>query len=1701
MIEGFHFIEKLVQEEDLIFYRAVQEDSNQPVLIKTSLLYQTTDLQLKTMKQTEEICFLLKKSGGGVPFQLHYENSQRHKPYLIAPDEGYVLLNDYMKTKSLLDLEFIKILRDFAKGLAELHQHYYIHQGINPTSLVIQPSTNSILLSDFRYCMNDKNQHLMPLIRMKEMASYISPEQTGRVERLVDHRSDFYSLGILLYEWSVGVRPFREKEEMELIHAHISQKPELPHVLHPLFPPFLSKMIMKMLEKNPDNRYQSSSGILKDCHVMREAVKLGQTKLRLSKDEALSKMQFSSNIKGREKEIHSLKQIFSKLSKGESDVVLLEGEEGIGKTALLDEVINRTNNEVQFFYGSFLKGQQHQPYHAIIKGFSDFITQIMTKGEQEKDKWKKIFEEGLGDALPLIGEIFTDLYLIVDPPLKRQTTVFSNNQPNFRNLLSILLQCFSNQKKPTFILIDNFQWVDKASYELFMDDPNLTNYPYIGFLFSYQANLESKEVKMLSYLEKGEFAAKKMVLAPISERQTLSWLEESFDIKSKMSLEKLKEIYHITGGNFSLIQQTLMYLHNANLFSFNHLQGEWMFVEQNIQWPMVNEGYFQQTLTKIQQLSSTAKIIIDYCSCVGFQIDTFILYNGLDIKKELIDFDLQKLEELGIIRMTKLDEEQNIEQIQFIKDSVWQLLYENLESEERSHYHKKIGETILAVSPNEHSVPYEAVDHLNHAFLLVLNQEQILKMMEYNLQVGTRSIQSSAYSSALTYLQTGLRWSEKHTNVSDEWLFQLKLKMVRCHYALANSEEAHAMVSELLTLAKSTKEKIDIYQLEIKMTNHLLEPEKVLKTAIEGLELLQYSFPKRMIGAHILYDFITVRRKINKLEKKEGFDSEDLPSYSESDKMVFSMLEPLGIAVYGYNRGLYALHILRMMKIQYPSFKHENSELMLAQYAMILSQGVGYYSEAYEISKWALNRKKNSEDGYVNGASLFIFAGFLQHWGEPLQNKLPTLMKAFEYNKKAGNLIVAGGSLIMLFQTHMMIGSPLQTLLNCANESLAKVKQIKLDEFVNFFSYQKKILLYLMQPYKSPEKFQEIDALVSSIFKKLKSSETTLTFFVLQKIFYDLFNERYEQCLIEIEKSLHLFEGRNSVIGAGQADFCLYYSLTLCFAEVQSKKELKNRLSIVQKYRKFLRKWSRQSKENFGYRYYFVEGIYFYMKGSLEKAIYRLNTAANLAKASQSVHHCGLIYRILSQIYLEAGRQALSIKEGKKSNDYFKIWGAYSLVEINHLELAEKQSYVEATPSYEAYPLHTLSIDTVSIARASQVLSQEIVIENVLHQLMKIVLENAGANKGTLMLQSTKQLFIEVKGEVEDGQIMTKMMNSISLDSYEHIPKTMIQYTISMQRGAIFNNVEVENRFNQDPYLQKNQPKSIMVIPIFRKKELFGVIYLENQLASYAFTEKHITMIQLLSTQAAISIENARLYNEMKNLNESLEEKVQERTYYLEKTQQEMVETLATKSVLEERNRIARDIHDNVGHTLTTAIVQAEAAKRLFPVDSQKSLEKVGLTQDLVRKGLNEIRRSVKLLNEFASEEIDDFQQEMDNIVKGVEKNSDIVIEVKFDVYNPNISNKAKKMLIHALKEAITNGIRHGECENISIYLLEENQELVLKIIDNGKGNDQLIYGFGLKTMKERVDDLNGTLTVESSSQYGTKVEIRILLDELNVLV
>lgn len=1688
MISDFKYVHKIYQNDDALLYRAIHHETKEHVLIKASLQEYPSRAQINSFKKEADWGLRL----AGLPilsFTYCIEKSPNRKPYLYTKNVDVLTLEEYRQNTPFEIKSFLELAISITKSIGIIHEEGVILQCLSPETILINLNTKEIFFSELHYAtpfsVSLSNITLKALL--EKAPAYISPEQTGRIGAQVDYRTDFYSLGMIFYKFLTGCFPFEGSDLLAWVHSHIAKEPKQPHEYNNGIPFILSSIVLKLLAKSPEERYQSTYGLLADLQFALEQWEQYQwiPTFSLGKKDMNTELSFNAKyFYGREDEKATLWRIFEKAGEGRTaEVILINGEQGIGKTALVKSVfaIEGKKENCLFLEGNFARGKDKTPYHPIIQAMNQLIHEILATGPKNVDWWKGRIEEALGKNVGIITDIIPELTLIVgeQKPIQWLPTIETENR--FRTVFHNFIKLFQGQNQPLVLFLDDLEWIDSASVKWLkevLEQQIFSRFLFIGS-FTEDTNPSEELKDLLADVFTTEHTSVTTInLGPLRQEDLDEWLKALLSFPLEEKEELLALLYEKTSGNPQLFQKLLQSMYQKKIIYFHHQKGKWIWEQKKFHQLNI-EGNLQDLLIRnYNSLTERAKKTLAVAACIGNPFSVDLIHKVVEFSKEEVEeyLGISLVEGLIIELGTHASLPNTL--YSFTEDGLWRAIYERIEAHEKKRIHYNIGLLLLKKNKTEQKAPtYDVLRHVNFGVSMEVDLKKREMIAALNLEIGNRAKVAIAYKEALNYFQTGIHWLGSNSHLKEELYLQLSFGELECLYLLKDVHAAETKASELLERCKTNVDKAMVYYIKMRQSNHLEEPKKVTDYGLEGLKLLDFHFSTKSKKLALLIEWLKVKRKLTNLSTLPPLDKDVTPEIES----IFNLLGNLGPAIYLFDSEMYGVYLLKMLNLNLKGYKHSSIAISITQYALFLTEGVGKLQEGYEIGRKGVELAEFFNDDYISGIVYMCYGAFVNHFGNSLQSSLSYLNDAARLNIDVGNFILGGGSITQILNISFMCGVPLPEFQQSLENEWKVLKELRMQEFQDYHSFYSSVISFLRIEKSNDGMYDKLYEDYLKYDKRYGKEAVGLYFSQLFMIF-SIHIKKYDIAALVGEKIYK--ESEHNVVGVSIVDYWVYYSFAL-FKEKNGKdKKYKER---VKRFFKKMKKWAVANPTNFSYRAYLLEAILLAWENQKEAAIKKLELALHEVETKHFVHHQAFIAEVLGEAYKERNNQFLAQKYLKIAYTNYKKWGATTLAE----KVIQDHGIQVSISEEMQKPLdYTSSLNVISIIKASQILSKEIVLENVITRLLEIVLENAAAQRGILILEKNKELFIEAEATVQGEKNTIRMLKSIPLSEESCLPYSLIHYVKNIKEVVILDNLSAEQRFAKDKYVQSSQPKSVLTLPILNKGKLVGILYLENNLSYAAFTNQQVDTLKLLSTQVAISIENATLYTKMQELNDHLEEKVVERTKFLEQSQKETAEALAEKSVLEERNRIAREIHDVVGHTLTTTVVQIEASKRLFYKDPKTALEKVELAQDLIRKGLDDIRRSVRMLK--VSGDTFDLHYEIENLLTETTKHTGINVKHEIKNIPVTLTSSLKKVIFHALQEGLTNGIKHGKGDTFIFQLDYRNNQLTFRLEDNGVGCDNLQFGFGLNSMRERIEELQGKLAIHSEKGKGTVIEIAL---------
>lgn len=1490
-LSGYKVTEQIHEGNISKVYRGTRESDGAPVVIKVPLSDYPPPKEITRIKHEYEI--LKRFDSSGVIKVYGMEPCGKGMAIIMEFFPGQTM-SDFLKNKKLSPKEFLKIAAEVARILGEIHKHGIIHKDINPLNILINAPREEIKIIDFGISsgLSHETQQVGSARLLEGTLKYISPEQTGRMNRLIDYRTDFYSLGVTFYEMLTGNVPFKTTDSMELIHQHIAKLPAPPHVLDPQIPQSISNILMKLLAKTSEERYKSAFGLMADFNeCLKQLDDTGTISLVPGQHDVSDKFEIPQKLYGRQEQINLLMSAFDRVYQGRAEVMLVAGYSGIGKSALIHEIHKPiTQHQGYFISGKFDLLTRSNPYQAIIKAFQELTRQILTESEDKIEAWRKQLLAALSINGQVVINVIPEVELIIgkQPPVPSLSPTESQTRFNFvfRDFVGV----FAKKEHPLVIFLDDLQWADMASLdliEILMTDQSIRNLFFIGAYRDNEVDAAHPLLFTLKKIKDAQTPVNTITLPPLEESHLRELVTDTLNCQPGEAKELTGLVLKKTGGNPFFVNEFLKTLYQEHLITFNGQDQRWDWDLKKIEEQKITDNVVDLISNRIQKLSPQTQEVLKLAACLGnrFDLATLAMANGKSMSRTSMELWEAIHEELIIPigesatylqgHTIETDNPQGFESLKitckFLHDRVQQAAYELLNEDEKKKIHLRIGRLLLEVarknSLQDENI-FDIVEQLNAGKELINAPDEKAELSRLNLLAGKKAKASKALQPSLKYLIIGMEslqtncWESQYDLTLD-----LHMERAECEYLSSHFDEAERFFDLILQKAKTKLEKVQVYNIKVVLYLSLGKAEEAVQVGREGLRLLGVKLPSRDYTLHILWDAFKAKLNIGKRTIEDLALAPDITDKDVTAKL--KLLMNLTPAAYHIDAKLVMVISLKMTNL---SLRYGNSDVTAYGYLLfgvLLNDAFGRAQEGYRFGRMALKLNERYDNREIKTRMNMVFATFLSSWVKHIDEAIEYLQLAYKGGMECGDLNYIGYSLTFLVSRMMIRGDHLDHLEETCQKTcdfFIKTKQLKA---VNYIVPPLRLAANMRGRTKTRASFEDEEFSQEKYLKDTGDPDYLVNVYNYEItrmqafLYYKFFEEAY-QIALPLEKEVE----RVLYAGLGRWDYYFYYVLTLL--GVMNKVNPQERKKVKQKIRKCfpkLKKAVKSNPSNFLDRYLLLQAEMARGKGHFAKAAKFYQDAIQAAEDNRFMHNQALACELAGDFYLQAGFEECALGYLTKARFLYEKWGATEKVKAINEEYHELFSALESTlrlsrtSTIQTDKTQTeddvsTRLDLNTIMQVSTTISGETVLGTLLEKIMKIAIQNAGAERGFLILDRSGQLLIEAEGTMDQKDI--KVLQSIPVDNLpEQLCKAVLQYVKRTMESVVLDNAVKDSVFSQDPYIQKQQAKSLLCTPIVFQGKLFGMLYLENNLSVGAFTPERLNVLNLLSSQAAMTIGQA----------------------------------------------------------------------------------------------------------------------------------------------------------------------------------------------------------------------------------------------------
>ncbi len=1493
MIPGYELEAKLYESASTVVYRGRRIEDMRPVVLKSMKTQMPGPSEVGRFKNEYEILRALKIEG--VTSALNLEEHD-HRHIIVFDDFQGVPLRTMISNNGLKLKAFLQLAGKITEILGEIHESDIIHKDINPSNILIDLETQQVKIIDFG--ISTSLSHEIPSVKSPNLLegtlAYISPEQTGRMNRLVDYRTDFYSLGATFYHLLLGKLPFESKDALEMIHAHIAKSPRPPHIRKKDVPLPVSDIIMKLLAKNAEDRYQSSRGLLEDLnrcyHQLEFFGKIDR--FPLAQKDRSDKLNIFRKLYGREREVELLADDFEKAREGGRRLLLVTGYSGVGKTSLVREV-NRSSALTGGFFisGKFDQFQKDMPYRALVRAFQELVRRLLMEPEKKLAEWKKAVLGALGVNASVILEVIPEMEMIVGPQPPAPVLGPTEAQNRFQLLFQNFVRVFCNPGRPLVLFLDDLQWADSASLKLIKlmtTDEGASNLLIIGAYRDNEVQLGDPLHLFFESLQKEGFEFNRLKLAPLTSENIRQWMAEILH-SGKDSVIALSDlVLKKTGGNPFFTALFIKSLHSEKLLRFNAQAGEWQWDLPAIQRMDITDNVADLLFSKIARFSGETQEALRVASAIGGQFGLDAIDYVLDKNREQIAKSLTAPIREGVLM--PIDEDYFIgdaaptmffDEIagsyRFSHDKIRKVVYSMIESEDRSALHHRIGRFLIENTPQEKQEDkiFRIVNQLNLGIESIDDSREREQLARLNLKAGQKAKISAAFEPALHYFHSGIdALSGEGWEKDYEMSLSLFVEAAEAAYLSGHYDQMERLAEVVFEKARDFLDKVKIYEVKIQALKAQYRFREAIDTAKDVLKLLGVVVPKKATQMHVGLSYLSTRLMIagkNMAELAETGTMQD-PFKLAAMRIMMSV----GPALYFADPLLLRFLTVKMVKYSLKYGHAPSSAFSYTVFGMFLCGTAGAIAIGHQFGSLALSIMEKSRISEHRTRTELMLYAFVHHWKAHVRECLGPLEKAHQSGMETGDLEYASFSAFFSSFYSFAAGDRLSDVERRMATNGDSIRRLQHESSIHMHNiYRQTVALLIGDPSSDCRlkgKYYDESRMLPVHLKA--NDRTTLCNLYFNKLFVRYLFEEYSDAV----KNAELAEKYIDAVAGAFGVPLLYFYDSLSRLALDSNSPAANTASnrrTIAKNQKKLEKWAKYAPMNHLHKYLLVEAERNRAKGRNEKADSLYEAAIKNAKQNGFIHEEALAYELAAKCHLASGDREKAAEYYKSARNGFLRWGAMAKVKMIDKTCDEQlpdllgsarsapKKLVESSVKTSTYSTFE-RLDLASVMKASQAISSEIVLERLLTQLMTIVMESAGAQTGALVLESGGDMVVEARVTTDRDQ--PEVMLSVPLDKCLDIPASVVRYVARTEEYLVLKDAAKEGKFSNDPQILARRCVSVFCGPILHKNRLLGVLYLENNLVPGAFTYNRIEVIKLLTSQIGISLENARLFS---NLEES----------------------------------------------------------------------------------------------------------------------------------------------------------------------------------------------------------------------------------------
>jgi predicted ATPase/class 3 adenylate cyclase len=1375
-------------------------------------------------------------------------------PALIYADEGARPLEE-LASEAPLDVDtLLTIGINLAEAIAALHKERLVHCNVTPTTVWLRGS--SVLISDFgwtRRLSEDADQG-MPHHELIDVR-YMSPEQTGRLQTIIDQRTDIYSLGIILFRLLTGKVPFDGPAPLEIIDGHVARQPTVPLELRDKLPAGLIRVILKGLSKDPESRYLSASGLVADLvecgSIWRSTGALAE--FEPGRHDAKAVLRVSRRLYGRDRDRAMLLEKAKAAQGGRSVLLLVKGAAGVGKSALLGELEKFVCQQNGIFVsGKFDQYKSEVPYSALLEALRQLIGQILSESNEQLETWRSRILAGVGNNAQVVIDLIPELESITGPQPAVPALPPVQARNRFNRVFAKLVQAFAPRDRLLCIVLDDLQWAE-ASLELMshvLTDPETRNVVLAGAYRDDEVGPDHPLETAIRELRQSYVDVEILHLNELGEPDVLQLVRDTFAATTAEARPLSRVLYRKTSGDPLYLTQLLHFLCDRDLIAFDYPSGKWTWDLSRIQREGLTDDILDMLNRRLEGLHQDMRSILSTAACIGssFEIGKVAVAAG------------RSLPEVRRCMATAVEEglivpPEDLRIFRFVHDRIQQAAFDCIPSDTKKRFRLQIGRRLLAaLTAEDELVPQpDVLSSLNYGWELITDEEERLKIARLNLVAGTRARQALAYRDALGYISVALSLlGENAWQRCYSLAFDLQSEALECEYLRANFEGADRLFKSLIANARSKLDKARTYRTKIILDTTEERYEHAIHIAIEALKLFDIRYLRKPSRFHLLIELFQVRFRMRGRKPKDLLHAKAL---EDAEKIAaLRILLALGPPAYFVSPDLLMFTALKVVNY---SLRHGISPLSaggFVLYGMCLGSAMDAYDQGYDFGSFALDLAERGNDPAIYCRVLYIYAAMIKPWRDPIDETFPLFDRVRRIGLEVGEHQYVNYAIGSSILPRITRGTSLYEALRVYDEQSPFVLRSRDVLPVELVTMYKNCALALQGKTKAPYSLSEgaYDETEAELHYRRTGNLTLVFFQYLIRLHLAFLFGRYEEALSLSDKGDAVVR---SASGFTQlADHYLYRGLAAAVAlgkgDARRRKTLRHCLDR-------LHVFAVNCPQNFLQHEVLLQAETARAQG-LNDALHYYNRAIQLAEAEGFTHLVGLANERAALCCLAHEHRALAGWYLACSRSAYDKWGAAAKVAWLDSEYATLLPAPNVSTETTHVDSHGEHFDIAAALRAAHIIASGKDPEAVLRHLMQVIRVQAGAETAQLLALEGGQLRLEASAAATEGEVALFPSSAADMSLRSFSP-AVVNHVLHTGEDLMLVEADADSRFARCPYIASRHPKSVICSGIHHQGELLGVIYLEHNQITGAFSGPKLEWLRLLSTHVGLTVWNGRL--------------------------------------------------------------------------------------------------------------------------------------------------------------------------------------------------------------------------------------------------